>query len=82
MHQGWTVSVAMPAYNEESCIESAVRDFLALPDVDEVLVVDNNSTDDTNALARAAGARVITEVTQGMAPHLGARSSTRPAISC
>jgi glycosyltransferase involved in cell wall biosynthesis len=65
MHQGWTVSVAMPAYNEESCIESAVRDFLALPDVDEVLVVDNNSTDDTNALARAAGARVITEVTQG-----------------
>jgi glycosyltransferase involved in cell wall biosynthesis len=65
MHQSWTVSVVMPAYNEEACVGTAVREFLALPEVDDVLVVDNNSTDRTATLAAAAGARVITEATQG-----------------
>src|SRR5215468_9412698 len=65
MYRGWSVSVVMPAYNEAAFITSAVRDFLAVPEVDDVLVVDNNSSDDTNALARAAGARVVTEVVQG-----------------
>lgn len=55
----------MPAYNEELSIGTAVREFLAVEEVDEVVVVDNNSTDQTNARARAAGARVITESTQG-----------------
>lgn len=65
MYRGWTVSVVMPAYNEAAFITSAVHDFLAVPEVDEVLVVDNNSSDETNALARAAGARVVTETVQG-----------------
>src|SRR5262249_58419731 len=64
-HQHWTVSVVMPAYNEELAIGTAVREFLAMEAVDEVVVVDNNSTDQTNARARAAGARVIAESTQG-----------------
>jgi glycosyltransferase involved in cell wall biosynthesis len=65
MYRDWTVSVVMPAYNEAESITRAIRDFLAVPEVDEVLVVDNNSSDETNALARAAGARVITETVQG-----------------
>ena len=35
---------------------------------DEIIVVDNGSTDDTAAVARAGGARVITEPTRGIFP--------------
>jgi glycosyltransferase involved in cell wall biosynthesis len=59
------ISVVMPAYNEAEGIEASVRDFLALPEVDEVVVVDNNSRDGTADLARRAGARVVAETRQG-----------------
>ncbi len=65
MWLGKSVSVVFPAYNEATGIARAVADFLACPAVDEVLVVDNNSSDDTAALALAAGARVVTETRQG-----------------
>jgi glycosyltransferase involved in cell wall biosynthesis len=65
MFQQWKVSVVVPAYNEEGTIESVVRDFRAHPNVDEVLVVDNNSRDRTAELARAAGARVVAESSPG-----------------
>ena len=65
MFRQWKVSVVIPAYNEEGTIESVVRDFRAHPDVDEVLVVDNNCRDRTAELARAAGARVVAESAAG-----------------
>jgi glycosyltransferase involved in cell wall biosynthesis len=65
MWEGRQVSIVFPAYNEEAGIAAAVRDFLACPAVDEVVVVDNNSRDRTAALAAAAGARVVTETRQG-----------------
>lgn len=65
MHNGHTVSVVFPAYNEEEGIGHAVETFLALEPVDEVVVVDNNSRDRTAELAAAAGARVVTETAQG-----------------
>lgn len=65
MFQHWKVSVVVPAYNEEGTVESVVRDFLAHPNVDEVVVVDNNCRDRTAELARAAGARVVTESAPG-----------------
>jgi glycosyltransferase involved in cell wall biosynthesis len=65
MWEGRQVSVVFPAYNEEAGIAAAVRDFLACPAVDEVVVVDNNSRDGTAALAAEAGARVVTETQQG-----------------
>lgn len=65
MFRGKMVSVAMPAYNEEENIYQAVKDFLANPYVDEVVVADNNSTDDTAELAEKAGARVVRERKQG-----------------
>lgn len=55
----------MPAYNEEANIESAVESFLDQEYVDEVVVVDNNSTDSTAEMAKAAGANVVTEMRQG-----------------
>ncbi len=49
-------SLVIPAYNEEASIGYVVRDFL--PQVDEILVVNNGSTDRTEQVARDAGARV------------------------
>jgi len=65
MYRGFRISVVMPAYNEADGIAEVVRGFRAVPEVDEVLVVDNNSSDGTGDLARKAGARVAMETQQG-----------------
>jgi glycosyltransferase involved in cell wall biosynthesis len=65
MWEGRLVSVVFPAYNEEAGIAAAVADFLSVPAVDEVVVVDNNSRDRTAELAAQAGARVVHEPRQG-----------------
>jgi glycosyltransferase involved in cell wall biosynthesis len=58
------VTVIVPCLNEEEPIADAVREVLA-EQVDEVIVVDNGSTDKTAARARAAGARVVSEPKRG-----------------
>jgi glycosyltransferase involved in cell wall biosynthesis len=65
MHAGQSVSVVIPAYNEEATIVEVVRDFASHAAVDEVLVVDNNCRDRTAELAREAGARVVVESAAG-----------------
>src|SRR6266576_1307715 len=64
MWNGKSVSIVLPAYNEEKYIRSAVEDFF-LDVVDEVIVVDNNSRDRTAAEASATRARVVRETAQG-----------------
>jgi len=54
------VSVIIPALNEEEPIPSVVRECIATGVPDEVIVVDNGSTDRTAERAREAGARVVT----------------------
>ncbi|CAB5079440.1 Glucose-1-phosphate thymidylyltransferase (EC [Olavius algarvensis associated proteobacterium Delta 3] len=61
----YRVSVVIPAYNEEETIEEVIRDFGSRKEIDEVLVVDNNSRDRTGERAHHAGARVVTETRQG-----------------
>jgi len=58
------VSVVIPCLNEEDAIVGVVHDVLA-QGVDEVVVVDNGSTDATAARAAAAGARVVSEPRRG-----------------
>lgn len=59
------VAVLLPCYNEEGAIAKTVADFrAALPDA-AIYVYDNNSTDKTAEVARAAGAIVRTEMAQG-----------------
>lgn len=52
-----TVSAVIPAYFEESTIGEVVK--MTLPFVDEVLVVDDGSTDETTKNAVESGARVV-----------------------
>ncbi len=59
------ISVVMTAWNDEKAIGHAVRDFKKRENVMEVVVVENNSTDNTAEVARKAGARVITEKKPG-----------------
>lgn len=59
------IAVLIPCYNEESTIEKVVRDFRAqLPDAN-IYVYDNNSKDNTAAVATLAGAFVKRERRQG-----------------
>ena len=64
MYKGKKVSVVMPAYNEEDAIVQVINDFNK-EFVDEIVIVDNNSTDGTAELAKKAGARVVEEKKQG-----------------
>lgn len=57
-----TVVVIIPALNEERSIGLVLND---LPSMGEVIVVDNGSADQTAALAKQFGARVISETQRG-----------------
>jgi len=65
MWQGKGVSVVIPALNEEEGVAGVVRDFLATGVVDEVVIVDNGSTDRTVQESTRAGARVVNERRRG-----------------
>jgi hypothetical protein len=59
------VVVALTAYNDAQATAQAVKEFARQPGVLKVLVIDNNSTDQTAELAAAAGGTVIREERQG-----------------
>ncbi len=59
------IAVLVPCFNEAAAIDKVVRDFKsALPHA-TVYVYDNNSTDQTSAVALAAGAEVRQETRRG-----------------
>jgi glycosyltransferase involved in cell wall biosynthesis len=63
MYKGQSITVIIPCLNEEQGIEKVLR---AMPEfVDEVIVVDNNSTDRTSEVAASLGAKVIREEVRG-----------------
>lgn len=58
------IDVVIPAYNEEGCVGKVVQD-LDKNLVRNIVVVNNNSTDNTVEVAQNAGAIVLTETKQG-----------------
>jgi len=59
------IAVIIPCYNEELTIGNVISDFKkSLPDAD-IYVYDNNSSDRTAEIAKAAGAIVRSELRQG-----------------
>ena len=57
------IKVIIPAYNEENSITKVIKDIPS--NVDEVIVISNNSTDKTEENAKKSGATVLTEPRKG-----------------
>jgi glycosyltransferase involved in cell wall biosynthesis len=53
------IKVIIPAYNEADSITNVINDIPEV--VEEIIVVNNNSTDKTEENAKKAGATVLTE---------------------
>ena len=64
MYKGRRISVIIPALDEETSIANVIND---LPEdiVDEIIVVDNGSSDNTVSVAENAGAKVVKEPVKG-----------------
>lgn len=77
---GRTISVVLPALNEEETVESVIDSISPLVDglVDELIVLDSGSTDDTEIRAIAAGARVVSR--EQAVPELPARPGKGEAL--
>lgn len=57
------IKVIIPAYNEEKAIGNVISEIPSF--VSEIIVISNNSTDNTVAVAQKAGATVLTENKMG-----------------
>lgn len=73
-----TVSLCMIARDEEACIGKAIKSALAL--VDEIVVVDTGSKDNTRIIAEGYGARIIDEVWRD--DFAAARNAGLAAAAC
>ncbi|MEV0247312.1 glycosyltransferase family 2 protein [Nocardia sp. NPDC050712] len=76
----YRVTVVIPCRNEAGALPGVLA---AVPADYRVIVVDNGSTDDTAAVAAAAGARVIRESTPGYgsAVHAGVRAADTDLVA-
>lgn len=63
MFRGKRISVVIPCHNEEEGVRAVIEQMP--PIVDEILVVDNASTDRTSEVAQELGARVVREERKG-----------------
>jgi len=57
------IKVIIPAFNEADSIAKVIQDIPKI--VDDIIVVNNNSTDETESHAKNAGATVLTENRKG-----------------
>ena len=57
------IKVIIPAYNEQDSIANVINDIPKI--VDEIIVISNNSTDNTEINAKNAGATVLSETRKG-----------------
>lgn len=70
------ITVIIPVLNEAETIEQVVRFAFSAGQVNEVIVVDDKSVDDTVILAQKAGAKVITST------KLGKGASMKDGLLC
>lgn len=81
--QGVTVSLALPALNEEATVEKVIKTVKHalmdnIPLLDEIVLIDSNSTDHTRDIARSLGIPVY--IHQELLPELGARRGKGEAL--
>jgi glycosyltransferase involved in cell wall biosynthesis len=78
------IDALIPAYNEAALVGRTVTALFKLPQIKQVLVIDDGSTDGTAAEAAAAGAQVLRltrNLGKGEAVLFGAHFSTAPYIA-
>lgn len=67
------ISVVVPSYNDALLLRECLAALaVQTRPADDLIVVDNDSTDDTAQVARAAGARVVAEPIRGIFPATAA----------
>ena len=81
--QGLSISAVLPTLNEAATIGPIVRSarqelMETVPLIDELLVIDSDSSDDTRAIAESEGAQVV--IHQDVLPEHGARSGKGEAL--
>ncbi|HVE46572.1 MAG TPA: glycosyltransferase [Acidimicrobiales bacterium] len=77
------VVALVPAKDRADSVGATVRALIELPEVDDVLVVDDGSVDDTAAAAGAAGARVLrlpVNVGKGAAVRAGVEATPEAEV--
>jgi glycosyltransferase involved in cell wall biosynthesis len=62
-YSGHKISTIIPALNEEKSLPKVIRDLPSF--IDEIIVCDNGSIDNTSKVATEAGARAVTEPEKG-----------------
>lgn len=81
--QGTTISLALPALNEEETVSKVITTIKKalmddFPLLDEIVLIDSNSTDRTREIAKALGIPVY--IHQQLLPDLGARPGKGEAL--
>lgn len=82
-HEVYKISIVLPAKNEAGAIQQTVKAIRQLNRVDEIIVVNDGSTDDTAQIAEQAGAKVISHPYSkgnGAAIKTGARNAIGDVI--
>ena len=82
MYQGKKISIVMPVYNERENIRAAIEDFLRHGAVDEIIAVDNNSSDGSDVEIKRTSAVYVKETIQGYGAAMmrGMREATGDII--
>lgn len=79
-----TIAVVVPVYNEQELLPACLEALLTQTrPLDEIIVVDNNSSDQTAAVALSRGVTVIKETQQGIMPavYAGMEASNTDIIA-
>jgi glycosyltransferase involved in cell wall biosynthesis len=65
MHSKQLISLVLPVFNEEAGLRQILPEIKRLELINEIIVVDNNSTDDSRKVANSFEVRVISASVQG-----------------
>ena len=70
MYNNKTFSLVLPAFNEEMNIKKNIEAFEALKLFDEIIVIDNNSTDNTKSEIKKLQLYIILKISKVMVLQL------------